>query len=98
MYDEEYLVSVGNKVVIDMYNSDIYCKLVKTVSKKGYSSLDIVDSNNIVLYNIGYEKDNPYWSNKLWAYKTIDVDKIVDTISIYLQSSRYYELVSMATE
>ena len=98
MYDEEYLVSVGNKVVIGMYNSDIYCKLVKTVSKKGYSSLDIVDSNNIVLYNIGYEKDNPYWSNKLWTYKTIDVDKIVDTISIYLQSSEYYELVSMATE
>ena len=98
MYDEEYLVSVGNKVVIDMYNSDIYCKLVKTVSKKEYSSLDIVDSNGIVLYNIGYEKDNPFWSNKLWTYKTIDVDKIVDTISAYLKSSEYYELVAITTK
>jgi len=98
MYDEEYLVSVGNKVVIGMYNSGTYCKLVKTVSKKGYSSLDIVDANSIELYNIGYEKDNPYWSNKLWVCKTIDVDKIVDTISIYLQSSVYYELVAIATK
>jgi len=98
MYDEEYLINIATKAIAKVANLGVYCKLVKSVSKKGYSSLDIVDMNGIVLYNIGYEKDNPFWSNKLWAYKTIDVDKIVDTISIYLQSSRYYELVSMATE
>jgi len=98
MYDEKYLINVGNKVVSKINDLGIYCKLVKTISKKGYSFLDIVDSNNVVLYNIGYEKDNPFWSNKLWAYKTINVDKIINTINEYLQSSKYYELVAITTK
>jgi len=98
MYDEKYLIDVAAKVISKLIELGAYCKLVKTISKKGYTSLDIMDNNNILLYNIGYEKDNPYWSNKIWSYKTISVYKIVDIIYNYIQSNEYYELVAISTK
>lgn len=98
MYSEEDLVELANKVISSLLKKGIYCRLVKTVSKRGYATLDIVDGEDIILYTVGHEKDNPFWSNKLWDYNTVMEDNVVDYVISYIISPRYYEELTMNRE
>ena len=87
--DIEYMREIAKDAVSKIGDS---VRLKEWKSKKtGYRILDVVDSNDIVLYCVAREVVNNFCNTKPRViYDTVDVDAVVSKINDTLKSDYYY--------